>query len=31
LPSGFRVEKFSVEIQGMCRACAETEAKQHSN
>ena len=31
LPAGFRVQKFNVEIQGICRACAEAQAKQHSN
>lgn len=25
LPSGFRVEKFAVEIQGICKACSEAE------
>jgi Fur family transcriptional regulator, peroxide stress response regulator len=27
IPSGFRVEKFSIELQGICRACAATEFK----
>lgn len=31
LPAGFRVEKFSVEIRGICKACAEAETKGHSN
>jgi Fur family transcriptional regulator, peroxide stress response regulator len=22
LPSGFRLEKFNVEVQGVCKACA---------
>ena len=25
LPAGFRVEKFSVEIQGVCKACSQAE------
>jgi Fur family peroxide stress response transcriptional regulator len=31
LPAGFRIEKFSVEIQGICKACAQAEVKQHAN
>ncbi len=31
LPAGFRVEKFSVEIQGVCKACSQAEMQQHSN
>ena len=31
LPAGFRVEKFSVEIQGICKACSQAEIQQHSN
>ena len=31
LPPGFRVEKFSVEIQGICKACSQAETRQHSN
>jgi len=31
LPQGFRLEKFSVEVQGVCRACRNKEQKQHSN
>jgi Fur family transcriptional regulator, peroxide stress response regulator len=27
IPSGFRVEKFSIELHGICRACAATEFK----
>ena len=27
LPSGFRLEKFSVEVQGVCKACASAEAR----
>ena len=29
LPRGFRLEKFSVEIQGICKACAAKSNKQH--
>jgi Fur family peroxide stress response transcriptional regulator len=28
LPPGFRLEKFSVEIHGVCKACASAEARQ---
>jgi Fur family peroxide stress response transcriptional regulator len=31
LPQGFRLEKFSVEVQGVCKACRNKEQKQHSN
>ena len=31
LPAGFQVEKFSVEIQGICKACSQVEIQQHSN
>jgi Fur family transcriptional regulator, peroxide stress response regulator len=31
LPSGFQVEKFSVEIQGVCKACSQAELQKHSN
>jgi len=31
LPAGFRVEKFSVEIQGICKACSQKEIQHHSN
>jgi Fur family peroxide stress response transcriptional regulator len=31
LPAGFRIQKFNIEIQGICKACARAEAKQHSN
>lgn len=31
LPAGFRVEKFSVEIQGICRACSQADIQKHSN
>jgi len=27
LPSGFRLEKFSIELQGVCKACAANETK----
>ncbi len=27
LPSGFKLEKFSIEVQGVCKACASAEAK----
>ncbi len=27
LPSGFKVEKISVEVQGICKACASLDAK----
>jgi Fur family peroxide stress response transcriptional regulator len=30
LPVGFRIEKFNVEIQGVCKACSETIIS-HSN
>jgi Fe2+ or Zn2+ uptake regulation protein len=26
LPSGFRIEKFNVEVQGICKSCAATAA-----
>jgi len=26
LPSGFRLEKFNVEVQGICKACAASAA-----
>lgn len=29
LPSGFRLEKFTIEVQGICKACAAAETKQH--
>jgi len=31
LPSGFRVEKFAVEIQGTCKSCSEAEITRHQN
>jgi Fur family transcriptional regulator, peroxide stress response regulator len=31
LPAGFRIEKFSVEIHGICKGCSEAEVRQHSN
>ena len=31
LPSGFKVEKFNIEIQGICKACSAAEVHQHSN
>jgi Fur family peroxide stress response transcriptional regulator len=31
LPEGFRLEKFSVEVQGVCKACLNKEQKQHSH
>jgi Fur family peroxide stress response transcriptional regulator len=31
LPSGFRMEKFSVEIRGICKACSQAELQRHSN
>ena len=31
LPQGFRLEKFSVEVQGVFKACLKREQKQHSN
>ena len=27
IPSGFRVEKFSIEVQGICKSCAATSFK----
>jgi Fur family peroxide stress response transcriptional regulator len=30
LPAGFRVQKLSVEVQGICKACAAAELQQHS-
>ena len=30
LPSGFKLEKFSVEIQGVCRACVASESRIHN-
>ena len=27
LPAGFKVEKFSIEVQGLCQACASATAK----
>jgi len=29
LPVGFRFEKFNVEVQGVCKACAAQDSKQH--
>ena len=29
LPAGFRMEKCSVEVQGVCRACSTKKSKQH--
>jgi len=29
LPSGFRVDKVTIEIQGICKACAKAEAHKH--
>jgi Fur family peroxide stress response transcriptional regulator len=31
LPQGFRLEKFSVEVQGVCKACFTKQLKRHSN
>lgn len=31
LPEGFRLEKFNVELQGVCSACAMAEVQPHSN
>jgi len=31
MPSGFRIEKFSVEVQGVCKACSEFSNKQYSS
>ena len=31
LPSGFRLEKFTIEVQGICKACTVAETKQHSS
>lgn len=31
LPSGFKVEKYNIEIQGTCKACSEAETHRHSN
>ena len=29
LPSGFRIEKFHVEVQGVCKSCSAGARKQH--
>jgi len=29
LPSGFRLEKFNVEVQGVCKACATKRSRKH--
>jgi Fur family transcriptional regulator, peroxide stress response regulator len=29
LPAGFRMEKFNVELQGVCKACSTVKSKQH--
>jgi len=29
LPSGFRLEKFNVEVQGVCKACATKQSRKH--
>jgi Fur family peroxide stress response transcriptional regulator len=31
LPSGFRIEKLSVEIQGICKTCSKKQMQQHTN
>jgi Fe2+ or Zn2+ uptake regulation protein len=30
LPSGFKLEKFSIEIQGVCKACVASESRTHN-
>jgi Fur family peroxide stress response transcriptional regulator len=29
LPAGFRIEKFSIEVQGVCKSCTAMEAQHH--
>jgi len=30
LPSGFKLEKFSIEIQGVCKTCVASESRTHN-